>query len=141
MSTKFHILYIYQFYSIIHQIKSSFDYKPPTDIRAIFIDMLKAFDKMWHQGLLLKLKSNGVERNLLRLLENCLDNRKQSAILDGHCSPWKIILSGVPQSSVLGPLLFRINLNDLANGLSSTCKIFTDDTSIISKVLDKSISR
>ena len=52
---------ISQLLSIAHEIQSSFDYKPPTDVRAIFLDILKAFDKVWHQGLLFKLKSYGVE--------------------------------------------------------------------------------
>ena len=58
-------------------------------------------------------------------------------MLDGRCSSWKIILSGVPQDSVLGPLLFLIYINELLNGLNSICKIFADDTSIFSKVFDK----
>ena len=96
---------------------------------------------MWHQGLVFKLKSYGVEGNFLRLLEDCLDNRKQRVILDGQCSSWKIILSGVPQGSALEPLLFPIDIDNLPNGLSSICKIFADDTSIFSKVFDKDKSQ
>ena len=58
-------------------------------------------------------------------------------MLDGRCSSWKIILSGVPQDSVLGPLLFLIYINELLNSLNSICKIFADDTSIFSEVFDK----
>ena len=129
--------YISRLFSMVHEIQSSFDYKPPTDVRAIFLDISEAFDKVWHQGLLFKLKSYGVEGNFLRLLENYLDNRKQRMMLDGRCSSWKIILSGVPQDSVLGPLLFLIYINELLNGLNSICKIFADDTSIFSEVFDK----
>ena len=78
-----------------------------------------------------------MEGNFLRLLENYLDNQKQRVTLDGQYSSWKIILSGVPQGSVLVPLLFLIYINDLQNGLNSICKIFVDDTSISSKVFDK----
>ena len=74
-------------------------------------------------------------------LENYLDNRKQGVILDGQCSCWKIILSGVPQSSALGPLLFLIYINNLLNGLNSICQIFADDTSILSKIFDKDNSQ
>ena len=55
---------------------------------------------MWHEVLLLKLKSYGVEGGLFRLLENYLDNQKQRVILNGQCSSWKIILSAVPRGSV-----------------------------------------
>ena len=68
--------------------------------RAIFLDISKAFDKVWHQGLVLKFKSDGVEGNLFKLFEDYFDNRKQRVILDGQCMSWKIILSGVPQGSV-----------------------------------------
>ena len=99
--------------SIVHKIQSSFDCNPPVDTRAIFLDISKAFDKVWHQGLLFK-------------------NRKQRAILHGQCSSWKNIVSGVPQGSVLRPLLFLIYINDFPNGLVSIYKIFADDTSIFS---------
>ena len=112
--------------SIVHEIQSSFDCNPS-----------KASDKVRHRGLLFKLKSYGVEGSLFCLLENYLENRKQRVILHGQCSSWKNIVSGVPQGSVLGPLLFLIYINDLPNGLVSICKIFADDTSIFSKVFDK----
>ena len=132
---------ISQLLSIVHAIQSSFDYKLPVDVRAIFVDISKVFDEVWHQSLLCKLKSYGVEGNFLRLLENYLDNRKQRAILHGKCSSCKIILSGVPHGSVLGPLLFLICINDLPNDLNSNCKIFADDTSIFSKVFDEDKSQ
>ena len=132
---------ISQLLSIVHEILSSFDYKPPTDVRAIFLDISKAFDKVWPQGLLFKLKSHRVEDNFLRLLKNYLDNWKQRVILDGQCSCWKIILSGVPQGSALGPPLFLIYINELPKGLNSICKIFADDASIFSKVFDKDKSQ
>lgn len=55
--------------SIIHKILSSLDYKSPTDVRAIFLDIWNTFDNVWHQGLLLKIKSYGIDGNLFRLLE------------------------------------------------------------------------
>ena len=73
-----------QLLSIIHEIQSSFDYKPPTDVRSIFLDISKVLNKVWHQGLLFKLKSYGVKGKFLRLLKNYLDNRKQRVILDGR---------------------------------------------------------
>ena len=81
---------ISQLLSIVHEIQSSFDRNPPVDTRAIFLDISEAFDKVWHQGLLFKLKSYGVEGSLFCLLENYLENRKQRIILHGQCSSWKI---------------------------------------------------
>ena len=133
-------LCISQLLSIVHEIQSSFDCNPPVDTRVLSFDISKAFDKVWHQGLLFKLKSYDVEGSLFCLLENYLENRKQRVILHGQCSSWINIVSGVPQGSVLGPLLFLIYINDLPNGLVSMYKIFADDTSIFSKVFDKNSS-
>ena len=90
---------IFQLLSAIHEIQSSFDYNPPPDVRAIFLDISKAFDKVSHQGLLFNLKFYGVEGNLFKLLENYRENQSQGVIRDGHCSSWKIILPGIPQGS------------------------------------------
>ena len=59
-----------QVLSITHEIYKSFDCHPPTDMRGTFLDISKAFDKVWHEGLIFKLKACGIERNLLKLLEN-----------------------------------------------------------------------
>ena len=134
-------LCISQLLSIVHEIQSSFDCNPPVDTRVLSFDISKAFDKVWHQGLLFKLKSYDVEGSLFCLLENYLENRKQRVILHGQCSSWINIVSGVPQGSVLGPLLFLIYINDLPNGLVSMYEIFADDTSIFSKVFDKNSSQ
>ena len=125
--------------SIVHEIRSSFD--SSLEVRAVFLDISKAFDKVWDPGLLFKLKSYGIEGNLLKLLENCLHIGKQRFVLNGQCSSWKNILSGVPQGSVLGPLLFLIYINDLPNGIYLLCKIFADDTSIFSKVDNEHLSQ
>ena len=105
-------------------------------MRGVFLDISKAFDKVWHKGLLFKLKIYGVEGQFLSLLGNYLENHEQRLVLNGQTSEWKKINSGVPQGSVLGPLLFLIYINDLPDGLTSMCKIFADDTSLFSKVLD-----
>ena len=127
---------IAQLLSIIHEIQTAFDNNPADDVRGVFLDISKAFDKVWHIGLLFKLKAYGVDGELLSLLENYLENRKQRVVLNGQNSEWREINSGVPQGSVLGPLLFLIYINDLPDGITSICKIFADDTSLFSKVLD-----
>ena len=74
---------------------------------------------------------------LLKLLENYLTDRQQRVALNGQTSSWQNIYAGVPQGSVLGPLLFLIYINNLPDGLTSMCKMFADYTYLFSKVIDK----
>ena len=95
---------------------------------------------MWHEGWLFKLKQNGINGKLLNLLKSYLTNRNQRVLLNGSESGWGIVESGVPQGSVLGPLLFLIYINDLENGIKSHIKFFADDTSLFTIVKDPDIS-
>ena len=99
---------IAQLLSIIHEIPASFDSNPLADVRSVFLDISKSFDKIWHKGLLYKLKSYGVKGVLLSLLECYLRDQTQRVVLNGQNSDWRKINSGVPQWSVLGSLLFLI---------------------------------
>ena len=124
---------IAQLLSIIHEIQTAFGKNPTVDVRGVFLDLSKAFDKVCHDGIIFKLKAYGVEGDLLSLLKN-LESREQRFVLNGQTSEWRKIMSGIPQGSVLGALLFLVYINDLPDGINSLCKIFADDTSLFSKV-------
>ena len=82
----------------------------------------------------------GISGELYNLLENYLSDRFQRVTLNGQFSSWKPILAGVPQGSILGPLLFLIYINDFPNGLKSNEKLFADDASLFTLVKDKNES-
>ena len=124
---------INQLLAITTEIYNSFETLNET--RAVFLDMSKAFDKVWHEALIFKMRKNGINGNLLNSLTNYLTNRKQRVVLNGIESPWEDIDSGVPQGSVLGPLLFLIYINDLTDNISANVKLFADDSSLFIKVL------
>ena len=99
----------------------------PVDV--VYLDFQKAFIKR----LLLKLKAHGIGNDVINWIEKWLTHRKQRVIVDGEISNWKSVLSGVPQGSVLGPMLFLIYINDLEDDISSKVLKFADDTNSIQK--------
>ena len=102
--------------------------------------MRKAFDSVWHEGLIYKLKTIGVFINLLILFQSFLDNRYQRVLLNGQNSHCELIKAGIPQGSILGPLLFLIYINDLPNNLISNVNFFAGDISVFSIVNDINVS-
>ena len=95
---------INQLISITHNIYRAFDVNSSLEVRGAFLDLSKPFDKVWHEGLLYKLKNNGINPNALKLIKSFLHNRCQRVVLNGQSSSWLLIRAGVPQGSVLGPL-------------------------------------
>ena len=102
------------------------------------LDFSKAFDKVGHQRLLEKLRWYGIGGETNGWIESFLTNRTQSVLVEGVSSSTVPVLSGVPQGSVLGPCLFLFYINDIAEGLTSTTRLFADDTMIYLAVKNES---
>ena len=95
----------------------------------VFLDLSKAFDRVWHDGLMYKLKSLGICGNYYGRLHSFPRDRHQRVVLNGPSSNWSQIKAGVPQGSIMGLLLFLVYINDLPEGLTTGTKFFADDTS------------
>lgn len=102
------------------------------EARTIALDISKAFDKVWHAGLIHKLRSYGLSGPFLNIIKSFLLNRRIKVVLDGQQSKSYDINAGVPQGSVLGPTLFLLFINDLPDHIISKLAIYADDTTIYS---------
>ena len=121
-------------------IYAGFDHNPSLEIRGNFLDISKAFDKVWHEDVLYKLESTGISGNLLNLFRCFLNDRCQIVVINSQHPDWAPILAGVPQGSILGLLQFLIYINDLPGNLNSLVKLFADDTSLFSTIHDPALS-
>lgn len=118
------------------EVTASIDRGSPVDI--VYLDFSKAFDKVPHRGLILKLRALGLPKLTVEWIKEWLSNRTQRVVVRGCSSSWSPVTSGVPQGSVLGPLLFIVYVDDLQADLSGNILKFADDTKIYREVQTKS---
>ena len=125
---------VHQLLSITHYIFTFFDNN--LEERGVFLDISKAFDKVWHNGLIYKLRQNRIKSKLKLLLIDLLKNCHQRLILNGQLSTRTKVNVGIPQGSNLVPLMFLIYINNLPRSLQSNPKLFAVDTSFFTSIQD-----
>ncbi len=130
-----------QIVKIVDYILQGFD--SGKDTIAVFLDISKAFDRVWHKGLMVKLRNNGIKGNLLKWFQSYLTGRTQQVVINGCTSDPLPVTSGVPQGSVLGPILFLLFIDDLTDDLICNNNLFADDASLAERVnnLEESATR
>ena len=116
----------------MEEVAEQFDSREALDV--LYLDSQKAFDKVPHVRLLAKLKEIGVKGKVLDWIAEWLRGRKQRVVMNREASEWEDVLSGVPQGSILGPLLFLIYINDIDIGIMSSILKFADDTRMYGRV-------
>ena len=121
-STTFQLLHIY--HTFCEAVDSG------KEVRVVFCDISKAFDRVWHRGLIHKLQDMECSNALTKWFASYLSNRRQRVVLNGQVSEWTFVKAGVPQGSILGPLLFLIYINDIVKDLRVSVRLFADDTSL-----------
>ena len=125
-----------QLISLTQELHSHLNNSEQIDM--IVLDFSKAFDKVAHHRLLAKLQNYGIRGNLLRWISSFLLDRKQRVVVDGEHSDWVKMESGVPQGTVLGPIMFLAFINDLPDAVSSQVRLFADDCVMYRTVEDES---
>ena len=109
------------------------DFNRSEATRAVALDISKAFDRVWHAGLLHKLKSYGISGQIFGLISSFLSNRRLRVVLDGRSSQEYPVNAGVPQSPTLGPTLFLLYISDLPDDVIYDIAIYADDATLYSK--------
>ena len=111
-----------EYFTNFYEMEISFD--------CFYLDFAKAFDSVSHQRLLTKLYNIGIRGSLINWIKYFLKGREKRVVVNNEFSDWASVVSGIPQGSVLGPLLFTIFINDIPNDITSKVKIFADDTKL-----------
>ena len=94
------------------------------EVRAIFCDISKSFDRVWHKGLLFKLHSVDISGSLLQWFTDYLADRKERVVIPGVSSSWSSVETGVPQGSIIGSLLFLLYIYDIVENINSSIRLF-----------------
>ena len=122
-----------QLIQTMHDLCSSRDKRLQIDM--LVLDFSKAFDTVPHHRLMLKLRNYGISGSTHKWISSFLQDRLQRVVVGGEHSEWSRVVSGVPQGTVLGPLLFLLYINDLPENLSSTCRLFADDCVVYKTII------
>ena len=123
---------------LYHEFSKAVDLQK--EVRVVFCDITKAFDRVYHPGLIHKLKKAGIQGPLIHWIEDYLFARTQRVVIQGQASSWGDIRAGVPQGSVLGPLWFLVYVNDIVEIVNSEIRLFADDTTLYITVNDPIIA-
>ena len=123
-----------QLLTTLKDFTKNFDKNIQTDIA--ILDFSKAFDTVPHRKLLEKMKKYGINGNILQWISSFLTTRKMKVVIDGFCSEEEKVTSGVPQGTVLGPILFLIHINDLPLVVDSQVRLFADDCLLYRQIND-----
>ena len=122
-----HVL-LAQFLQLVHDWLSVMQKRESVD--AVFLDFAKAFDKVSHSHFIQKLHLYGIHGQITSWIEDLLTARQQRVVVGGETFNWLDVTSGVPQGSILGPLLSIIYINDLPSSVTCHAEIFADDSVI-----------
>ena len=117
-----------QLLDAVHDWSSSLD--NGNSVNVVFLDFAKAFDRVRHDLLYKKLNAYGIGHKNLKWIMNFLKNRTQRVVINGSCSSWSNVTSGVPQGTILGSVLFLCFINDIADSIHSTIRLYADDCTL-----------